>query len=67
MTNNGSVLVTYMPQDKEWKNYEEMDFLMAFSLTPYQKKEVVGVLYIHAATYADNVEHMVILFIMHRR
>ena len=56
-----------MPQDKEWKNYEEMDFLMAFSLTPYQKKEVVGMLYIHAATYADNVEHMVILFIMHRR
>ncbi len=46
LTNNGSVLVMYTPQVEDWPEYKTLNFRMAFSLTPYQGKEVVGVLYI---------------------
>ena len=59
-TNNGSVLVVYPPQVEDWQNYQNIDFRMAFSLTPaYQTKQVVGVVYVHAATSVDTYNHMV--------
>lgn len=59
MTNNGSVLILYTPQVESWSEYTTIDFRMAFSLTPYQGKEVLGVVYINAQTNVDTYNHMV--------
>ncbi|HSZ35075.1 MAG TPA: hypothetical protein VK772_17280, partial [Puia sp.] len=64
LTNNGSVLIIYTPQVADWVNYENIDFRMAFSLTPYQGKQVVGVVYINATTNVDTYNHMVSIFNM---
>jgi hypothetical protein len=59
-TNNGSVLVVYPPQVEDWQAYQTIDFRMAFSLKPVnQAKQVVGVVYINAATNNDTYTHMV--------
>jgi hypothetical protein len=62
LTNNGSVLVLYTPQVEDWQQYQSIDFRMAFQLTPYQGKQVVGVLYINATTYEDTYNHMVRIY-----
>jgi hypothetical protein len=59
LTNNGSVLVLYSPQVEDWPNYTTLNFRMAFSLTPYQQKEVVGVVYITSVTTVDTYTRMV--------
>jgi hypothetical protein len=64
LTNNGSVLILYTPQVEDWQQYQTMNFRMAFSLTPYQKKQVVGVIYINATTTVDTYNHMVSIFNM---
>jgi len=64
LTNNGSVLVLYTPQVEDWPEYQTLNFRMAFSLTPYQAKQVVGVLYISASTTVDTYDHMVTIFNM---
>ena len=51
LTSNGNKLIFYMPQVEEWPNYEQISFRMAFSLNPYQGKEVLGVVYI----FLDNL------------
>ena len=43
-------LIYYQPQVDEWSNYKDLDFRMAFSLTPTGGKQTVGVLTIHAKT-----------------
>ncbi len=43
-------LVYYQPQVDEWKENKELDFRMAFSLTPRGGKETVGVVSLHAFT-----------------
>src|SRR4029077_11599107 len=63
-TNNGSVLVLYTPQVESWQDYTAMKFRMAFALTPYQGKQVVGVVYISAATYNNTYDHMVRIYDM---
>ncbi len=35
---------------------------MAFQLTPYQAKQIVGVLYINATTIVDTYDHMVKIY-----
>ena len=62
LTNNGSVLVLYMPQVADWQQYQTIEFRMAFALTPYQAKQVVGVLYIDATTNVDTYNHMVSIY-----
>jgi hypothetical protein len=62
LTNSGTVLVLYTPQVKDWPDYKTLDFRMAFSLTPYQQKEVVGVVYITASTTVDTYTRMVSIF-----
>ena len=43
-TNNGSILIVYLPQVEDWPGYQTLDFRMAFSLTPAcQTKQVAGV------------------------
>jgi len=59
LTNNGSVLVIYTPQVENWDQYETINFRMAFSLTPYQGKQVLGVVYITGATSVDTYTHIV--------
>ena len=55
LTNNGSVLVMYTPQVEDWPEYQTLNFRMAFSLTPYQGKEVVGVVYL---TFHNNRRYL---------
>ncbi len=44
-------MVVYPPQVEDWQGYQTIDFRMAFSLKPVnQTKQVVGVVYINAAT-----------------
>ncbi|HET7002208.1 MAG TPA: hypothetical protein VFI33_12890 [Puia sp.] len=62
LTNSGTVLILYTPQVEDWPNYTTLNFRMAFSLTPYQQKEVVGVVYITAATTVDTYTRMVSIF-----
>jgi hypothetical protein len=64
LTSNGSILVLYTPQVENWQQYQTINFRMAFSLTPYQGKRVVGVLYINATTTVDTYNHMVSIFNM---
>jgi hypothetical protein len=46
----GSRLVYYQPQVDEWKDFKELSFRMAFSLTPKGGKETVGVMTVQAVT-----------------
>src|SRR5579863_1226959 len=62
LTNSGTVLILYAPQVEDWPNYTTLNFRMAFSLTPYQQKEVVGVVYITANTTVDTYTRMVSIF-----
>src|SRR5664279_4295785 len=59
LTNNGTVLVLYTPQVETWQQYQTIDFRMAFSLTPYQGKEVLGVVYMTASTIVNTYYHLV--------
>lgn len=43
-------LIYYQPQVDDWTNHRELNFRMAFSLTPAGGKQVVGVVDIHAKT-----------------
>jgi len=40
---NGTRLIIYQPQVDDWKNFQELAWRMAISLTPKSGKEVVGV------------------------
>jgi hypothetical protein len=64
LTNNGSILVLYTPQVEDWPNYTTLNFRMAFSFTPYQQKEIVGVVYITSSTTVDTYTRMATIFNM---
>jgi hypothetical protein len=40
---NGTRLIIYQPQVDDWKNFQELTWRMAISLTPKSGKEAVGV------------------------
>lgn len=61
VTNQGNTLVLYQPQVDDWKNFRELDWRWAFSLTPAGGQEVVGVATLHANTDVDNENKMVLL------
>lgn len=46
-------LVYYEPQVDAWKNFRELDFRLAFELTPAHGKPAVGIAKIHARTDVD--------------
>lgn len=54
-------LVYYPPQVDDWTNYKEIDFRMAFSLTPAGGKQAVGVVNIHAQTDVSVDDRTVLL------
>jgi hypothetical protein len=43
-------LIYFQPQVDDWKNHTDLNFRMAFSLTPTGGKQTVGVVNIHAKT-----------------
>jgi uncharacterized membrane protein YgcG len=59
LTNGGSVLTLYQPQVDSWLLYQTLAARMAFSLVPYQGKEVVGVIDMTASTNVNMDDHMV--------
>lgn len=56
---DGGTLTYYQPQVDEWKNFTDLAWRMAFSLTPKGGKEVVGVVEMRGHTEVDNDEKMV--------
>ena len=50
----GGTLVLYQPQVDDWKNYQEVDARMAFTITPTGGKQHVGVL---TGTVAVHGQH----------
>src|SRR5580704_16738830 len=61
ITNQGNTLLLYQPQVDDWKNFQELDWRMAFSLTPAGGQEVVGVAALHSNTDIDNDNKLVSL------
>jgi hypothetical protein len=61
ITNQGNTLVLYQPQVDDWKNFRELDWRMAFSLTPAGGREAVGVGTLHSNTEIDNDNKIVLL------
>ncbi|PYK77837.1 MAG: hypothetical protein DME37_11420, partial [Verrucomicrobia bacterium] len=47
-TNEQGRLIYYQPQVDAWTNFKELNFRMAFSLTPKGGKEIVGILEVQA-------------------
>ena len=54
-------LIYYPPQVDDWTNYKELDFRMAFSLTPAGGKQTVGVVNIHGQTDVSVDDRTVLL------
>jgi hypothetical protein len=60
-TEKGNSLVLYQPQVDDWKDFKELDWRMAFSLTPAGGKPAVGVVALHGQTIVDNDKKMVLI------
>src|SRR5215831_7661633 len=56
---NGTKLIVYHPQVDDWKNFQDLSWRMAISLTPKTGKEVVGVIEMKGTTSVDNVAKLV--------
>ena len=57
----GNTLITYQPQVDDWKNFRQLDWRMAFSLTPAGGKAIVGAITLTAITDVDTNSHMVLI------
>ncbi len=58
---NGTRLIIYQPQVDDWKNFQELTWRMAVSLTPKGGKEAVGVVEMKGNTDVDNVAKVVVI------
>jgi hypothetical protein len=58
---DGTRLLIYQPQVDDWKNFQQLSWRMAVSLTPKSGKEVVGVVEMKGKTDVDNVAKVVII------
>src|SRR6516162_5163422 len=56
---NGNKLIIYQPQVDDWKNFQDLSWRMAVSLTPKTGKTVVGVVEMKGTTNVDNVNKLV--------
>ena len=56
---NGNGLIAYQPQIDDWKNFQDLSWRMAISLTPKGGKTVVGVVDMKGSTTIDNVAKLV--------
>src|SRR5947199_920745 len=60
-TNEQGRLIYYQPQVDAWTNFKDLDFRMAFSLTPKGGTEIVGILEVHAQTDVNVDDHNVVI------
>ena len=58
---NGTRLIIYQPQVDDWKDFQQLTWRMAVSLTPKGGKEVVGVVEMKGHTDIDNVAKVAII------
>ena len=58
---NGTRLIIYQPQVDDWKNFQDLSWRMAISLTPKSGKEVVGVVEMKGSTDIDSVAKVAII------
>src|SRR5213083_3615910 len=58
---NGTRLLIYQPQVDGWKDFQDLSWRMAVSLTPKSGKEVVGVVEMKGHTDIDNVAKVAII------
>jgi|KBSSwiStaDraftv2_1062776.scaffolds.fasta_scaffold10049_11 hypothetical protein len=56
---NGTRLIIYQPQVDDWKNFQDLSWRMAISLTPKSGKTVLGVVEMKGNTNVDNVAKLV--------
>src|SRR5436190_8366053 len=56
---NGTQLIVYQPQVDDWKNFQDLNWRMAISLTPKSGKTVIGVIEMKGNTTIDNVAKLV--------
>src|SRR5436190_2867234 len=56
---NGTQLIVYQPQIDDWKNFQDLSWRMAISLTPQSGKTVVGVVEMKGTTSIDSVAKLV--------
>src|SRR5215470_12484311 len=56
---NGTRLIIYQPQIDAWKNFQDLSWRMAISLTPKTGKTVIGVIEMKGTTSVDNVNKLV--------
>jgi hypothetical protein len=56
---DGNRLIVYQPQVDDWKNFQDLSWRMAVSLTPKSGKTVVGVVEMKGTTSIDNVAKLV--------
>src|SRR6266481_5293467 len=56
---NGTRLIIYQPQVDDWKNFQDLSWRMAISLTPKSGKTVLGVVEMKGTTTIDNVAKLV--------
>src|SRR5437764_307755 len=58
---NGTQLIIYQPQVDDWKNFQDLSWRMAVSLTPKGGKQVVGVVEMKGNMNIDNVAKLVVI------
>src|SRR5260370_23736971 len=56
---NGTRLIIYQPQVDDWKDFQELTWRMAISLTPKSGKEVVGIVEMKGHTRTWTTSPMV--------
>jgi len=56
---DGNRLIIYQPQVDDWKNFQDLSWRMAVSLTPKSGKTVLGVVEMKGTTSVDNVNKLV--------
>jgi hypothetical protein len=56
---DGNRLIVYQPQVDDWKDFRELSWRMAVSITPKGGKEVLGVIEMKGNTEVDNLDKMV--------
>lgn len=61
----GGTVISYQPQVDEWKNFKDITWRQAFTLTPTGGKEVVGAVTIVGTTNVDTDKHMVLIYDLH--
>jgi len=58
---NGNRLIIYQPQVDHWKNFQDLSWRMAISLTPKGEKTALGVVEMNGHTDIDNVAKVAVI------